>query len=133
MSALPEETLNIDKRADAIARYEYEYTLLYLAKTLSAQENLRNVSGLSFREGNNITHNPGRYYIENLDELPFVSKVYKKNFSGRIENYFNPNALYSMVTITTSRGCPLYTFCVYPQILMGRGFRLIRTETSELE
>ena len=29
-----------------------------------------------------------------------------------------------MVTITTSRGCPFpCTFCVYPQTLMGRGFR----------
>ena len=65
---------------------------------------MRNVTGLSFREGNNIIHNPARPYIENLDELPFVSKVYKKFL--RIENYFNPNALYPMVTITTSRGCP---------------------------
>ena len=99
------KTLNIDKRVDAIARYEYDYTLLDLAKTLETQGNLRSVSGLSFREGNNIIHNPGRSYIENLDELPFVSKVYKKFL--KIENYFNPNALYPMVTITTSRGMPV--------------------------
>ena len=132
VSALPEETLNIDKRVDAIARYEYDYTLLDLAKTLESQGNLRNVSGLSFREGNNITHNPGRSYIENLDELPFVSKVYKKFL--RIENYFNPNALYPMVTITTSRGCPFpCTFCVYPQTLMGRGFRVRSVENVVAE
>ena len=77
VSALPDETLNIDKRIDAVARYEYDYTLLDLAKTLESQGNLRSVSGLSFREGNGITHNPARAYIENLDELPFVSKVYK--------------------------------------------------------
>ena len=41
VSALPEETLNIDKRVDAIARYEYDYTLLDLAKTLETQGNLR--------------------------------------------------------------------------------------------
>src|SRR3990172_1864173 len=44
VSALPDETLNIDKRVDAIARYEYDYTLLDLAKTLETQGNLRNVS-----------------------------------------------------------------------------------------
>jgi len=132
VSALPEETLNIDARIDAIARYEYDYTLLDLAKTLESQGNLRSVSGLSFREGNNIIHNPARPYIENLDELPFVSKVYKKFL--RIENYFNPNALYPMVTITTSRGCPFpCTFCVYPQTLMGRGFRVRSVENVVAE
>ncbi len=134
VSALPDETLNIDKRVDAIARYEYDYTLLDLAKTLESQGNLRSISGLSFREGNGITHNPARAYIENLDELPFVSKVYKKFL--KIENYFNPNALYPMVTITTSRGCPFpCTFCVYPQTLMGRGFRVRSVENvvSEME
>src|SRR3990172_2222826 len=132
VSALPDDTLNIDKRIDAVARYEYDYTLLDLAKTLKTQGNLRNVSGLSFREGNNIVHNPGRSYIENLDELPFVSKVYK--IFLKIENYFNPNALYPMVTITTSRGCPFpCTFCVYPQTLMGRGFRVRSVENVVAE
>lgn len=134
VSALPEETLNIDKRIDAVARYEYDYTLLDIAKTLAAGGSLRNVSGLSFREGDSIVHNPGRPYIDDLDELPFVSKVYKKFLN--IENYFNPNALYPMVTITTSRGCPFpCTFCVYPQTLMGRGFRLrsVQNVASEMQ
>ncbi|MBI2470709.1 MAG: radical SAM protein [Planctomycetes bacterium] len=132
VSALPDETLNIDKKVDAVARYEYDYTLLDLAKTLNTQGNLRNVSGLCFREGNTIIHNPARSYIENLDELPFVSTVYKKFL--KIENYFNPNALYPMVTITTSRGCPFpCTFCVYPQTLMGRGFRVRSVENVVAE
>ena len=37
VSALPDETLNIDKRIDAVARYEYDYTLLDLAKTIATQ------------------------------------------------------------------------------------------------
>ncbi len=32
VSALPEETLKMDKRIDAVAQYEYEYTLLDLVK-----------------------------------------------------------------------------------------------------
>ncbi len=127
VSALPEETLNIDEKIDAVAIHEYDYTLLDLADTLAKKGSLSEISGISFRKNGNIIHNPKRPYMDDLDELPFVSKVYKKFLN--IENYFNPNALFPMVTITTSRGCPFKcTFCVYPQTLMGRGYRLRSVE-----
>ena len=127
VSALPEETLKIDNRIDAVAIHEYDYTILDLANTLERGGNLQDVLGLSFRQNGKIVHNSRRPYIENLDELPFVSKVYKKFLN--IKNYFNPNALYPMVTIITSRGCAVRcTFCVYPQTLMGRRFRLRSVE-----
>ncbi len=134
VSALPEETLNMDKRIDAVARHEYDYTLLELAQTLANKGSLEDVKGISFRHKDNIVHNDLRPYITDLDRLPFVSKVYKKFL--KVENYFNPNALYPMVTITTSRGCPFpCTFCVYPQTLMGRGFRFrsVDNVVSEME
>ncbi|MBI5789560.1 MAG: radical SAM protein [Candidatus Schekmanbacteria bacterium] len=123
VSALPEESLNIDQRVDAIAQYEYDYTLAELAKTLAQKGDLRNVPGIIFKDNDKIIHNPRRQFIKDLDAVPFVSEVYKKFL--KIENYFNPNALYPMVTISTSRGCVFpCTFCVYPQTLMGRNFRL---------
>ncbi len=127
VSALPDETLKMDKRIDAVAQYEYEWTLLDLVRTLDKRGDLKNVPGIIFRDNDRVIHNPARQYIEDLDGLPFVSAVYKKFL--KIENYFNPNALYPMVTITTSRGCPFKcTFCVYPQVLMGRGSRLRSVE-----
>ncbi|MBI5492868.1 MAG: radical SAM protein [Deltaproteobacteria bacterium] len=122
VSALPEEVLKLDNRVGAAARFEYDMTILELARTLDSKGDVSQVAGLVFRDGERIVHNARRPFIEDLDKLPFVSKVYKKFL--RIENYFNPNALFPMVTITTSRGCPFpCTFCVYPQTLMGRGYR----------
>ena len=127
VSALPDEVLNIDARIDAVARHEYDYTILELAKTLSQGDDVSGVMGLSYRDNGTIIHNQKRPYIQDLDELPFVSAVYKRFL--HIENYFNPNALYPMVTITTSRGCAFRcTFCVYPQTLTGRKFRLRSVE-----
>lgn len=122
VSALPDDVMKMDARLDAVARFEYDFTILDLADTLRKSAPLGSVKGICWRDNGNIAHNDRRPFIENLDELPFVSKVYKRFL--KIENYFNPNALFPMVTITTSRGCPFpCTFCVYPQTLMGRGFR----------
>jgi radical SAM superfamily enzyme YgiQ (UPF0313 family) len=122
VSALPEEALMLNQKVDAVARHEYDDTLADLASTLKEGKTLEGVAGISYKNGARVIHNPQRPYLQDLDAIPFVSRAYKKFLN--IENYFNPNALYPMVTITTSRGCPFpCTYCVYPQTLMGRGFR----------
>jgi radical SAM superfamily enzyme YgiQ (UPF0313 family) len=141
VSALPEETLLQSDSIDAVARRELEYTIRELASLLAStslrppeEDRLRKIAGLSFRSNGRIIHNPDRPYIENLDDLPWVSRVYKKHL--RIRDYFNPNALYPMVTLITSRGCPFRcTFCVYPQTLTGRRyrFRSIEDVLDEME
>jgi radical SAM superfamily enzyme YgiQ (UPF0313 family) len=129
VSALPEETLLKGASIDAIARREYEYTIRELASILKEkrfslleEEDFKKIAGLSFRSNGKVMHNPDRPYIKNLDELPWVSRTYKKHL--QIQDYFNPNALYPMVTLITSRGCPFRcSFCVYPQTFTGRGYR----------
>jgi radical SAM superfamily enzyme YgiQ (UPF0313 family) len=127
VSALPEETLSASEAVDAVARREYEYTLRELAEVLEKNPGMGNkafsgIEGLSYRKDGTVTHNPDRQFIKNLDELPWVSQVYAKHL--QISDYFNPNALYPMVTLITSRGCPfLCRFCVYPQTMTGRKYR----------
>ncbi|MBF0458041.1 MAG: radical SAM protein [Nitrospirae bacterium] len=119
VSALPEPSLKLTTAIDAVAVGEYDYTIAELAGALYNKTPLAAVAGLCFKDGTNSGARPP---IENLDELPFVSRVYKRFLN--MENYFNPNALFPMVTITTSRGCPHEcTFCVYPQTLMGHKLR----------
>lgn len=111
----------------AVARREYDHTILELARVLASgpatPERLAKVDGLSFvGRGGAVTHNADRPYIENLDVLPPVAPVYKRHLD--IRDYFNPNAKPPMVTLATSRGCPYRcSFCLHPQTLTGRAAR----------
>ncbi|WP_028324538.1 B12-binding domain-containing radical SAM protein [Desulfatirhabdium butyrativorans] len=129
VSALAEETLLTCDAIDAVARREYEYTIRDLSRVLrqnrvdrNRNDGLQGIGGLSYRMNGHVVHNPDRVYIAHLDNLPWVSTVYQKHLN--IRDYFNPNALYPMVTLITSRGCPFRcSFCLYPQTLTGRRYR----------
>jgi radical SAM superfamily enzyme YgiQ (UPF0313 family) len=141
VSALAEETLRNGPALDAVARAEYEYTVRDLAACLPSIPGanrdtvLAAVSGISFRTTDGrIVNNNENVLIPHLDELPWVTRMYKKFL--HIEDYFNPNALFPMLTLITSRGCPFRcSFCVYPQALTGRKyrFRSIKDVVDEIE
>ena len=119
VSALPVESLKMDERIDAIARREYDCTLVDLSSALRTRESLSNVRGISFRRNGEILSTPDRELIEDLDSLPFVSAIYKKHLT--IENYFYAHCRYPTVSIFTSRGCyARCNFCVYPEQMFGR-------------
>ena len=121
-SALPEETLKLSERVDAIAVGEYDYTIRDLAICLGKKGDLRTINGLVFRKDGEIVHNRPRALIENVDELPFVSEVYKRHLDVR--DYYFAAANYPMVMIITGRGCPYKCFfCVYPQTFHSRQYR----------
>jgi radical SAM superfamily enzyme YgiQ (UPF0313 family) len=124
VSALPEETLRASRAVDAVARGEYDETLLELAQRLEGGGGLEDVAGLSFRDATSgeIVHNPQRAYIKDLDALPFVSEVYLRHL--RIKDYFYSITRYPEVAILTGRGCPYQcVYCVWPQTLTGHGYR----------
>jgi anaerobic magnesium-protoporphyrin IX monomethyl ester cyclase len=119
VSALPEETLRIDERIDAIARREYDATLVELAEQIAENGDLENVTGITVRLDGAIVSTPDRGFIEDLDSIPFVSAVYKKHL--RIENYFYAHCRYPVVSIFTNRGCyGQCNYCVYPEQMFGR-------------
>ena len=123
VSALPDAAFQEGNQVDAVCRREYDMTAVALAAALSGEADLADVTGISYRDqGGRIVHNPNRAYIEDLDELPFVTRVFKKHL--RIEDYFYAHLQYPMVTTFTSRGCPAQcTWCMYPQVFYGHGFR----------
>lgn len=121
-SALPKETLRSSSALDGVCRGEYDLTVLKLARWAAGQESLDDIPGIAFLQDGEPRLTRPVELIDDLDSLPFVSPIYKRFL--RIEDYFNPNALYPMITINSGRGCPNgCTFCVYPQTMHGRRYR----------
>ncbi len=107
---------------DFIARHEYDYTLPEIAEVLEGKKNITEVLGISYCENGKLIENTERPYIENLDELPFVSEVYKKYLD--IKDYFYAHVSYPTVSIFSSRGCPSKCFyCMYSQVMFGKRYR----------
>lgn len=107
---------------DFIARHEYDYTLPEVAEALEGKRALSDVLGISYVENGELKENPDRPYIQNLDELPFVSEVYKKYLD--IEDYFYAHVSFPTVSIFSSRGCPSKCFyCMYSQVMFGKAYR----------
>lgn len=133
-SQFPEEI--IEKGIDIVARYEFEESLAEIASAIEKDENFHNIKGITFRDEYGINNNPDRKLSTSkfLDELPFVSQVYKRHL--KLENYFLSHALYPVIQISTGRGCPNFcTFCSWTETLMGRKyrFRSVKNVADEFE
>jgi hopanoid biosynthesis associated radical SAM protein HpnJ len=118
VAVLPEESLVSSPVIDFVAREEFDYTLLEVAQGKPLEE----VSGLSFRKDGEIVHNPDRALINNMDALPSVIDVYKRDLV--IENYYIGYLKHPYISIYTGRGCPARcTFCLWPQTVGGHVYR----------
>jgi len=112
-TALPKETMALSDQINSICIGEYDYTILELAQSIEAESDLKKVSGLTYRYNKKIHTNGPRELIKNLDDLPFVSSVYKKHLN--IKDYFYASLCHPQITILTARGCPYNcSFCNSP-------------------
>jgi len=104
---------------DFIVRREFDYQIARYASGTPLEE----LPGVSFRKNGSITHNPEGSVIEDLDRLPWVTKVYKRDLD--ITRYNVPFLRHPFISLYTSRGCPaLCSFCLWPQTLSGHRWRL---------
>jgi hopanoid biosynthesis associated radical SAM protein HpnJ len=115
----PDKVLNASRAIDFIVRREFDYQIADYAKGKPLSE----LPGVSFRKDGVNVHNPEGGYIENLDELPWVTKVYQRDLDFR--RYNVPFLLNPYVSFYTTRGCPaMCTFCLWPQTHSGHRWRL---------
>jgi hopanoid biosynthesis associated radical SAM protein HpnJ len=114
----PEKALQ-NSAVDFVVRREFDYQIADYAKGKPLEE----LPGVSFRKNGSIVNNPEGGVIENLDELPWVTKVYKRDLD--VTRYNVPFLLNPFISFYTTRGCPaMCTFCLWPQTHSGHRWRL---------
>ncbi|HEY1707560.1 MAG TPA: hopanoid biosynthesis associated radical SAM protein HpnJ [Rhizomicrobium sp.] len=104
---------------DYVARNEFDFTIKDVADGIA----LKDIKGVSWRSGRDVIHhNEDRPMIEDMDSLPFVTPVYKRDL--RIEDYFIGYLKHPYISIYTGRGCKSRcTFCLWPQTVGGHRYR----------
>lgn len=118
VTVLPEESLRSAPAVDFVVRREFEYPVRMIAEGVK----FGGIKGVTWRDGNTIHHNDGYMPVENLDDLPFVTDVYKRDLD--IEKYYNGYLMHPYLSIYTARGCPARcTFCLWPQTLTMGNYR----------
>jgi radical SAM superfamily enzyme YgiQ (UPF0313 family) len=133
VSSRPEEILDLEPAIDAVARREFDVAVASLADVLASDSRLDVVEGITYRSNGHVHTNPVAPLLQNLDDIPFVSEIYKRFLDAR--NYFNPNVSFPMITILTGRGCAYgCTFCAHPAFSGRRiRYRSIDNIVEELE
>jgi len=119
----PDKALNSTNAIDFVVRREFDYQIANYAKGMPLDQ----IPSVSYRKNGENIHNPEGGQIENLDELPWVSKVYKRDLD--FTRYNVPFLLNPYISMYTSRGCPaMCTFCLWPQTHSGHRWRLRSTQ-----
>jgi hopanoid biosynthesis associated radical SAM protein HpnJ len=115
----PEKCLREGRSIDFVIRREFDYQVADYAKGKPFEE----LPGVSYRKNGGFVHNPEAPMIENLDALPWVTKVYKRDLD--VTRYNVPFLLNPFISFYTTRGCPaMCTFCLWPQTHSGHRWRL---------
>jgi hopanoid biosynthesis associated radical SAM protein HpnJ len=114
-----EKSLAAAPVVDFVARNEFDFTI----KEVAEGRDWADVDGISYRNAaGEIVHNRDRAILENMDELPFVTEVYKQNL--HLEDYFIGYLQHPYISIYTGRGCKSRcTFCLWPQTVGGHRYR----------
>jgi hopanoid biosynthesis associated radical SAM protein HpnJ len=123
VAVLPDSALEASDAIDFVARNEFDFTIKEIAEGRPLDE----IAGISFVREGKIVHNPERPILEDMDRLPFVTDVYKRDLV--IEDYFIGYLLHPYISFYTGRGCrSKCSFCLWPQTIGGHRYRVRSAE-----
>lgn len=103
---------------DVVVRGEGEYTLLELAQS----KKLKEINGITYRNGKDILSNPDRELVVNIDSLPLPARhLLDMKFYTRSSRFTSRNLNLRTTSIFTARGCPYRcSFCAGPLVFNGK-------------
>lgn len=110
-TARPQQVLELFKNCRYVLRGESEKSIVDLVNSIEKQGPLDTVKGLSYRQDDQIFHNPDAILEKNIGNIPFPARdlldaAYKKNTYWRIGHRGATDVM------ITSRGCPFdCNFC----------------------
>ena len=114
----PDHTVLASCAIDFVAGNEFDFTIKEIAEGKPFEE----VDGIIYKKDGKPVHNRERVLIEDMDSLPWVTKVYKENLVT--EDYYNGYMLHPYMSFYTGRGCKSRcTFCLWPQTISGHNYR----------
>jgi radical SAM superfamily enzyme YgiQ (UPF0313 family) len=124
----PDRALNECPVLDFICRREFDYSVVEFAQGKPLNE----ILGISYRLNGKVVHNPDRPQVEDLDAMPWATKVYKRDLD--VTKYSVPFLLQPFIALYSTRGCPAQcTFCLWPQTLSGHAWRKRSTDDVAAE
>jgi hopanoid biosynthesis associated radical SAM protein HpnJ len=113
-----EAALLASRAIDFVTGSEFDFTIQEIAQGRA----LDRVAGVSYRTNGHVERTPERAVLEDMDRLPFVVDVYKRDLA--VEQYFIGYLLHPYVSLYTGRGCrSKCTFCLWPQTVGGHRYR----------
>lgn len=114
-----EASLKACEAIDLVCREEYDFTCVELAEGRPLAE----IDGITWRKPDGtIARNKDRAAIEDMDILPMVSPIYKRDLDT--SKYYGGYQRYPYVSFYTGRGCKSRcTFCLWPQTISGHRYR----------
>lgn len=114
VAVLPEQSLLASEAIDFVTGAEFEHTIREVSEGLPFE----GILGLAYKRDGKVVRNAERPLIENMDELPHVVDVYKRDLV--IEDYAIGYLLHPYVSIYTGRGCKSRCiYCLWPQTIGG--------------
>ncbi len=124
----PDHCILASDAIDFVAGNEFDFTI----KEIAEGKILEKIDGLTYKKNNKPIHNKSRALIEDMDSLPWVTKIYKDNLVT--SDYYNGYMLHPYMSFYTGRGCKSRcSFCLWPQTISGHNYRTRSVENIAAE
>jgi hopanoid biosynthesis associated radical SAM protein HpnJ len=112
---------NLEKATpvDFVTGKEFDFAV----KEVAEGRDWSRIAGLVYRDNDGVVRqNEDRAMLERMDDLPFVTPIYKRDLD--INNYFIGYLKHPYLSFYTGRGCKSRcTFCLWPQTVGGHVYR----------